>query len=265
MKPAERNNNATHPTDSKTNSRITLHRQLSDELLRRIRDGEYPVGSNLPTEAELCERFNVSRHTAREATRRLLDMGLVVRKPRAGTTVLRRYTEPKFGLGLENTEQLTQYLENTALSVHKVVSALTAHPPEAQLEGAPSDWLKVATFRCLPGTDRPISWTDIYLRKEYKAIVEHIGHQPGGVYPLFERYCNETVGTIDMEISATTFPATIAKRLGYTKSDPALLMLRRFRNNGGKLLEVAISYYPPYSFRYMTRLSRADGRYHTSA
>lgn len=252
------------PEESKS-SRNTLHRRLSDELLSMIRTGAYPVGSNLPTEAELCERFKVSRHTVREATRRLLDMGLVVRKPRAGTTVIRQDTQPQFGLGLENTEQLTQYLENTALSVHKVVSPLTAHPPEAQLEGAPSDWIKVSTYRCLPGTDRPISWTDIFIRKEYEAVVEHIGSQPGGVYPLFERLCNETVGTIDMEISAATFPAAIGKRLGYTKSDPSLLMIRRFRNNASKLLEIAISYYPPYTFRYMTRLSRVDGRYHTSA
>ncbi len=251
--------------DERISSRMTLHRRLGDELLALIRDGTYPIGSNLPTEAELCTHFNVSRHTVREAIRRLADMGLVVRKPRAGTTVVRQDSQPSFGLGLGDTEQLTQYLETTALGVHRVVHTLSAHPAEAQLEGAPCDWLKVSTYRCLPGTDRPISWTDIYIRREYEAVVAHIGRQPGGVYPLFERLCNETVETIDMEISAATFPAAIGKRLGYSKSDPALLMIRRFRNPSGKLLEIAVSYYPPYTFRYVTRLNRVQGRYHTSA
>jgi GntR family transcriptional regulator len=199
--------------------RTTLHKSLSDELLRMIKNGDYPVGSNLPTENELCARFGVSRHTVREATRRLSDLGLVVRKPRTGTTVVRQHTQPQIGLALENTEQRT---------------------------------------------DRPISWTDIYIRREYQAVVEHIGQQPGGVYPLFERLCDETVETIDMEISAATFPAAIAKRLGYTKSDPALLMVRRFRNPAGKLLEVAVSYYPPFGFRYMSRLTRVQGRHQTA-
>lgn len=244
--------------------RTTLHKSLSDELLRMIKNGDYPVGSNLPTENELCARFGVSRHTVREATRRLSDLGLVVRKPRTGTTVVRQHAQPQFGLALENTEQLTQYLETTALSVHRVTTELSAHPTELRLEGVPADWLKVSTFRCVPGTDRPISWTDIYIRREYQAVVEHIGQQPGGVYPLFERLCDETVETIDMEISAATFPAAIAKRLGYTKSDPALLMVRRFRNPAGKLLEVAVSYYPPFGFRYMSRLTRVQGRHQTA-
>ena len=245
--------------------RTPLHKSLGDELLRRIKSGDYPVGSNLPTESELCALFGVSRHTVREATRRLADLGLVVRKPRTGTTILRQHTPPQFGLALESADQLTQYLETTALSVHRVVSKLTAQPAELRLEGSLADWLKISTFRCVPGTNRPISWTDIYVRQEYKAIVEHIGQQPGGVYPLFERLCDEVVETIDMEISASTFPAAIAKRLGFVKSNPALLIVRRFHNVAGKLLEVAVSYYPPFGFRYRSRLTRVQGRYQTSA
>lgn len=253
------------PTSSFSPTRTTLHKSLGDELLRLIKDGHYPVGTNLPTEMALCEEFSVSRHTVREAIRRLQELGLVVRRARAGTTVVKQYAQPQFGLALETTEQLKHYLETTTLHVARTQKTLTAHPSETRLEGAPEDWLKIATYRRVPGSERPISWTDIYVKQEYSAIAEHVGNQPGGVYPLFEQLFDEVIETIDIEISAATFPAAVAKRLGYGKNDPALLMIRRFRNTAGKLLEVAVSYYPPFDFRYVSRLSRVQGRHQANA
>jgi DNA-binding GntR family transcriptional regulator len=234
---------------------------MGDRLLSMIKSGRYPVGSNLPTEIELSAAYAVSRHTVREAIRRLQELGLVERRPRAGTTIIRQHPEPQFGVALDTTDQLKHYLETTDLHVVRVVDGLTRQPTEAKLEGDPADWLKVETHRNVPGSRRAISWTDIYLRKEYRAIVKQIATRPGGVYPLFEEFCGEIVETIEVEISAATFPPRVAKLLGYGKADPALLMIRRFRNSAGKLLEVAVSYYPPYEFRYLARLTRAQGRH----
>ena len=43
--------------------------QVARELRRAIATGIYPVGAHLPTEHQLCEQFQVSRVTAREAVR----------------------------------------------------------------------------------------------------------------------------------------------------------------------------------------------------
>ena len=64
--------------------------QVARTLRKEIVDGVYPVGSQLPTEHELCERFEVSRYTVREALRRLRDDNLVASRPRAGTLVVPR-------------------------------------------------------------------------------------------------------------------------------------------------------------------------------
>ena len=45
------------------------YRQLSAILAREIAAGRYPVGSMLPPEPQLCQRFAASRHTVREAVR----------------------------------------------------------------------------------------------------------------------------------------------------------------------------------------------------
>ncbi|AZY48482.1 GntR family transcriptional regulator [Bordetella avium] len=241
----------------------TLYQSISDHLLEMIREGQFPVGAKLPTEMELCEQFGVGRHTAREAVRKLTDLGVVERRRRAGTTVVRQHPEPQFGLELETTNQLQRYLEFTDLHVHKRVMDLSKLPRETALDGDPADWFKVETYRCVPGTKRAISWTDIYLRKEYEAVADFISSKPGGVYPLLEEHCGEVVEAIEMEISASRFPPRVARFLEYEAADPALLIIRSFRNPSGKLLEVAVSFYPPYEFRYVTRLSRRDGQHKT--
>lgn len=60
------------------------------ELERRIVTGEYPVGSQLPNEAELAMSLNVSRTTLRDAVGRLQAQGLVTREQGRGTYVHER-------------------------------------------------------------------------------------------------------------------------------------------------------------------------------
>ena len=55
-------------------SKVPLYRQISDALLAGIREGKFPVGTFLPGELELIDRFDASRHTIREALRVLEDM-----------------------------------------------------------------------------------------------------------------------------------------------------------------------------------------------
>lgn len=65
----------------------TLSEQVTRLLIKRMRTGEYPPGSQLPPENALAEEFEVSRATVRSAIRTLATRGLVVRRQGAGTFV----------------------------------------------------------------------------------------------------------------------------------------------------------------------------------
>ncbi len=64
-----------------------LHQQLSRILSERIAAGEYPPGGLLPSEADLCRTYGISRSTVRQALGSLVNGGLVRRTRGRGTFV----------------------------------------------------------------------------------------------------------------------------------------------------------------------------------
>lgn len=69
---------------------MSLYLGLKDQLLRKIVDDTYKFGQTLPTEAELCEQYRVSRVTVRKALAELKNDGLLAGVPSQGTVVTRR-------------------------------------------------------------------------------------------------------------------------------------------------------------------------------
>ncbi|HXX93849.1 MAG TPA: GntR family transcriptional regulator [Planctomycetota bacterium] len=61
------------------------HRQISRDLLAEIAAGRYGPGERLPSEAQLCQKFGVSRPTAARALRELQEQGLIDRRVGSGT------------------------------------------------------------------------------------------------------------------------------------------------------------------------------------
>lgn len=88
------------PPDSDPANQQSKHRRVFDHLLASIQSGELKPGDRLPSEAELGKLFNSSRITVAKAVHDLQRMGLVTRRPGAGTHVMAedRPTGRTFGL-----------------------------------------------------------------------------------------------------------------------------------------------------------------------
>ncbi len=54
-----------------------LVNEVYNQLLQMLATGEYPEGSKLPSETQLCEALGVSRNTVRTAISKLIALGLV--------------------------------------------------------------------------------------------------------------------------------------------------------------------------------------------
>jgi GntR family transcriptional regulator len=68
-------------------ARVPLYKATENEMIRRIKAGEWAVGLRLPNEFGLAEEFGVSQGTMRRALITLEGLGLLARKPGRGTVV----------------------------------------------------------------------------------------------------------------------------------------------------------------------------------
>jgi DNA-binding GntR family transcriptional regulator len=67
---------------------VPPYRQIAEIIRGRIKTGEYPKGSRIPTESEIVDTWEVARTTARRTIALLREEGLVHTVPQRGTYVL---------------------------------------------------------------------------------------------------------------------------------------------------------------------------------
>ncbi|MDP2753278.1 MAG: GntR family transcriptional regulator [Nitrospirota bacterium] len=77
-------------------SKLKLYVQIYSIFKEKIEDGEWPAGTQIPTEDELCKTYDVSKVTVREAIHELVREGLLKRQQGKGTFVT--YFVPLIGL-----------------------------------------------------------------------------------------------------------------------------------------------------------------------
>lgn len=68
-------------------SNVPLYSQLKNLIIDKIENGEYPEDSKIPSEQELCDMYNISRPTVRQAITELTNNGYLYKEKGKGTFV----------------------------------------------------------------------------------------------------------------------------------------------------------------------------------
>jgi GntR family transcriptional regulator len=84
-------------------SPIPAYFQLKNIILKKIKSGEYPEGSLIPSERDLGEMFSISRMTVRQALNQLVVEGVLNREKGRGTFVTRTKLEQKNIMSFSDT------------------------------------------------------------------------------------------------------------------------------------------------------------------
>jgi DNA-binding GntR family transcriptional regulator len=235
------------------------HWELAEILEKDIKNGLYPVGGQLPTEEKLCELFEASRHSVREALGYLSNIGLITRKPRAGSLVIATSTTPQLVQSVGSIQQLLNYPGETSRVIISTKYVTADHQLANLLKCAPGEsWFHIQSLRYPKGSSMPICLTDIYILPLYAGVIKHKKHELIPVADqIFEMY-GESSDTTQIDIVATVLSLSEASQLKVKKGSPALTVTRRYTNKNGKVFGVGNSVHPAERYTYSFYFKRDE-------
>jgi GntR family transcriptional regulator len=109
-------------------SSVPLYQQIQNRLIDRISGGEFPPGTQIPSEIELSEQLNVSRMTARKALDVLVSKGILYRRRGKGTYVADDMVS--YGLTTMHSFSRTLKARGYQIDTKELFKDIVVGPPE---------------------------------------------------------------------------------------------------------------------------------------
>lgn len=252
-----------------TQTRVADHRylQVARTLRKEIVDGVYPVGSQLPTEHELCERFAVSRYTIREALRRLREDNLVSSRPRTGTLVVPRLSSDSYVQQVMSINDLLAFATGTHFAIESI-AMVTIDEELAARTGLPSgeQWLSVRGFRQAEGStdagassESALCCTEYYINRAFAAVGRLLQRHEGPIFPLIEDLFGLSIVEVHQEIAAVLISTALAGGLDVEAGTPALEVRRTYTTSDGQVAQLTVNTHPASRFRHSMTMRRMKG------
>ncbi len=211
------------------NSPIPLYHQLQSILRADLEREGWPVGKCLPSENELCQRYNITRPTVRQAIDGLVREGRVVRKRGKGTFV----DEPRPPVGILNLQVGTSEAfgkQRLKLSTQVLKLDRTTHCPLLE-EGEPKrEWIRLERVRQVNRVPAFLERT--WVQAEAVPGLEKANLNNKSLFKhLKQQYGLQVLGGLQ-RIHAVHAGEAIAKLLRFKKRDPLLKLIRIMDLNG---------------------------------
>lgn len=232
--------------------------QVVQDLRSEIVRGIYPIGTQLPSESALVERFSVSRQTVRQALRTLREAGLVRSHQGLGTIVERP------GLDYGYVHQV-----NTIADLFPIGVETRYFRPEGGLEPLPataqafacvdpgSKWLVIKAHRFREGCDIPFNTMYAYVAESFSNIGRIIADHRGSIYSLIENMYGEAIDEVEQVITAFRADRDAATDLDMEQGDVGVEVRRRYLiTSTNRVALLSINRYAPDQFSFSMKLRK---------
>ncbi len=240
---------------------VPLHVQLADRIRERITSGRWSPHSNLPSERELCEQYNISRITVRQALSRLDADGLI-------------YTTPGKGRYVSETPLREQLLPLSSFTDDALRSGRTATNQVLELTVADAD---PKAIERLGMQERPPGSREVVRLKRLRLLDDapiaiHTSYLPHYLCPGLARYDYATGSLFDvlrngyglhLARADTTLQAALAtpeeRRLLKLSSPAAVLIVDQTTYlDDGSTVEFLHGVYRGDAYTLVMRMSERD-------
>ncbi len=193
---------------------LPLHTQLSSVIRSRITDGSLPAGSPLPTEAELTEKFGISRSVVRQALLALTGEGLVLRGRGRGSVVA----------PVREHHRLVQRMSGLSTQIDEVATVVLSLSPErdAVAEAALGVRNVIALHRLRLAAGSPIALIHTWLPSSIELTVAELTN--ASLHAVLRRTHGVTIVTGRRQVRAVAASVSQADALQVPVGSPLLLL-----------------------------------------
>lgn len=203
---------------------IPFYLQLKDFLQQRIYEGVWPPQHMLPSEAQLCKAYGISRTVVRQALREMEYEGLIYRRRGKGSFV----AEPKIYESL--AERLTGFHQDMAeqgLTTSDRVLFLGMVPADRKISRllrveVGSGVIKLRRLRLV--NEEPITLVNTYLPHPLCAKVLEGDFRARSLYDFLERQCGLVIVNGRRLIGAVAVNSEEARLMQVKKGAPMVLL-----------------------------------------
>jgi GntR family transcriptional regulator len=232
--------------------RKTLTEIALEELRQAILGGTFRPGSQLPTEAELCEMLGVSRTVVREALRVLEDDGLVARRHGVGTFVrnhpILKNLNVNFGI--------TDMIESAGLKAgtsHLAILKETADKERAEQLRVAIGTPLVTLERVRTADDRPVVYS---LDTLTEALIQRAGFDPQlllteSIYSLLQTSLGQVIDYGIARLRPVIPARHVTEKLQLPPSALALYIVQTDYSSNDEPLVYSCEYHLPDAFDFV--------------
>ncbi|WP_113672794.1 GntR family transcriptional regulator [Vallitalea guaymasensis] len=230
----------------------TKYQKIKKDIENKINTGEFRSGEKIPSERKLCELYNISRMTARQAVNELVKEGIVYREKGRGTFVsspnflqrnVKSFTDTLRERGFNPSTNIIEF--STVYNLREISNIMEV-PYETK-------FYKLKRLRL--GNELPMALETVYIQKD-RCLGLHKYDISKSLYEVLEEHYGYKVENISCDIDAC-IANNIMMKVFNMKKPRALLKITgiSYTSNGEKLFYEE-SYYRPDLYKYRVDIFR---------
>lgn len=234
--------------------------QIADTLRAEIGSARYPLGAKLPPETRLCERFEASRFTVREAIKKLASEKLVKTEQGAGTIVVSLLSEGGYAHTYTSLEDLTNYAQRTWLEIQSVDEGFDADNTYPKLAFMSDVSLtKISSLRKTVD-HKIIALVESYIESSKTDYALETIKNGGPIYAGIEKKFGVAINSVQQETFALGASVSAAEMLKVNVGEPVLGILRSYYFGGKIGLASFNQHYGQDRYSYVTEINLNAGK-----
>lgn len=232
------------------------YRQIATQLIDEIQQGVWGIGTKLPTEQALVERFGVSRNTVREALRELQNFGYLSKRRGTRSEVVRTAADSSFLNSIRSVDELLEYVHATHGTVLSIDRVILMEGQARQVNAAPgSEWVRLQLVRRRDPSAPPFCYSEAYVAPQFAEALDHLGPS-FDIHRAVEQRYGIVVGRVIQEIEAIAATEGVSLKLQVPVGSPILLARTTFHSIQGELVEIGLAHFAPGRYKMKIALDR---------